>query len=147
MTHFSQVAKALGSRNTFSATSVDQLPQQLMAYLLYGHQLLLPVPDIDRSDLVLVFGGNPMASNGSLWTVPDFPQRLRDLQKRGGRLVVIDPRRTETARAADEHHFIRPGTDAAVLLAMVNTLFAEDLTRPAEYVDGVDRVRESVEPF
>ncbi len=147
MTHASQVTKALRSRNTYSATSVDQLPQQLMAYLLYGHQLLLPVPDIDRSELVLVFGGNPMASNGSLWTVPDFPQRLRDLQKRGGRLVVVDPRRTETARAADEHHFIRPGTDAAVLLAMVHTLFAEDLTRPASYVDGVDRVREAVDPF
>jgi anaerobic selenocysteine-containing dehydrogenase len=147
MTHGSQVTRALRSRNTYSATSVDQLPQQLMAHLLYGHQLLLPVPDIDRSDLVLVFGGNPMASNGSLWTVPDFPQRLRDLQKRGGRMVVLDPRRTETARAADEHHFVRPGTDAAVLLAMIHTLFAEDLTKPAEYVDGVDRVREAVEGF
>ncbi len=147
MTHGSQVAKALRSRNTYSATSVDQLPQQLMAHLLYGHQLLLPVPDIDRADLLLVLGGNPMASNGSLWTVPDFPQRLRNLQKRGGRLVVLDPRRTETARVADEHHFVRPGSDAAVLLAMVRTLFAEDLVRPAEYVDGVDRVREAVEPF
>ena len=144
MTHGGQVVKALGSRNSYSATSVDQLPQQLVAYLLYGHQLLLPVPDIDRADLLLVFGGNPMASNGSLWTVPDFPQRLRGLQKRGGRLVVIDPRRTETARAADEHHFVRPGTDAAVLLAMIHTLFEEDLVRPAEYVDGVDRVRGAV---
>ena len=147
LTHGSQVTKAVGSRNTYSATSVDQLPQQLAAHLLYGHQLLLPVPDIDRSELVLVFGGNPMASNGSLWTVPDFPQRLRALQKRGGRLVVVDPRRTETAKVADEHHFVRPGTDAAVLLAMVNTLFVEGLTRPAAYVDGVERVRDAVAGF
>lgn len=147
MTHGSQVAKALRSRNVYSATSVDQLPLQLMAHLLYGHQLSIPVPDIDRSELIVIFGGNPMASNGSLWTVPDFPQRLRELQKRGGRLVVVDPRRTETARVADEHHFVRPGTDAAVLLAMLHTLFAEGLTRPASYVDGVDAVRAAVEPF
>ncbi len=144
MTHAAQAAKALKSRNIYSATSVDQLPQQLVAHLLYGHQLMLPVPDIDRTDLLLVVGGNPMASNGSLWTVPDFPQRLRDLKARGGRMVVLDPRRTETARAADEHHFVRPGTDAAVLLAMVHTLLEEDLASPAAYVDGVDRVRSAV---
>ncbi len=147
MTHAGQVAKSLKSRNLYSATSVDQLPQQLVAHLLYGHQLMLPVPDIDRTELLLVVGGNPMASNGSLWTVPDFPQRLRDLKARGGRMIVLDPRRTETAKTADEHHFVRPGSDAAVLLAMVNTLFAEGLTRPAEYVDGVDRVREAVADF
>jgi anaerobic selenocysteine-containing dehydrogenase len=147
MTHAGQAAKALRSRNVYSATSVDQLPQQLVAHLLYGHQLMIPVPDIDRTELLLVVGGNPMASNGSLWTVPDFPQRLRDLRARGGRLVVLDPRRTETAKAADEHHFVRPGTDAAVLLAMVRTLLAEDLTAPAAYVDGVDVLRDSVEGF
>lgn len=147
LTHGGRVVKALGTRNAYSATSVDQLPLQLVSHLLYGHQLLIAVPDIDRTDLLLVFGGNPMASNGSLWTVPDFPQRLRNLQKRGGRMVVIDPRRTETARVADEHHFVRPGTDAAVLLAMLHTLFAEDLTRPASYVDGIDRVREAVADF
>ncbi len=147
MTHAGQVAKALKSRNVYSATSVDQLPQQLVAHLLYGHQLMIPVPDIDRTDLLLVFGGNPMASNGSLWTVPDFPQRLRDLKARGGRMVVFDPRRTETAKAADEHHFVRPGTDAAVLLAMVRTLFEDDLVSPPPYVDGVDEVREAVGAF
>lgn len=147
MTHGTQVVKALGSRNVFSATSVDQLPQQLVAHLVFGHQLMLPVPDLDRTQLFVVFGGNPMASNGSLMTVPDFPQRIRDLKARGGRLVVVDPRRTETARVADEHHFVRPGTDAAVLLAMVHVLFAENLTRPAAYVDGADRVREAVASF
>ena len=89
------------SRNTYSATSVDQLPHQLVAHLLFGHQLLLPVPDIDRTDYFLVLGANPMASNGSLMTVPDFPSRLRELKARGGRMVVLDPRRTETAKVAD----------------------------------------------
>ena len=81
-----------------------------------------------------------MASNGSLMTVPDFPNRLRELKARGGRMVVFDPRRTETAKVATEHHFVRPGTDAFVLLAMVQVLFAEGLTRPPSYVDGLDAV-------
>ena len=85
---------------------------------MYGHQLLLPIPDIDRTSYFLVFGANPMASNGSLMTVPDFPNRLRALKQRDGRMVVFDPRRTETAKVASEHHFIRPGTDVYVLLAI-----------------------------
>ena len=97
---------------------------------MFGHQLLIPIPDIDRTSYFLVFGANPMASNGSLMTVPDFPNRLRALKKRGGRMVVLDPRRTETAKVADEHHFVRPGTDAVVLLAMLHVLFAEGLTAP-----------------
>ena len=109
MTHGSQVVKALGTRNVYSATSVDQLPHQLVAWAMFGHQLMLPIPDIDRTDLFLVVGANPMASNGSLMTVPDFPGRLRELHARGGRMVVLDPRRTETAKVADEHHFVRPG--------------------------------------
>ena len=147
MTHGTAMVKALRSRNTYSATSVDQLPHQLVAHLLYGHQLLLPVPDIDRTDLLVVVGGNPMASNGSLMTVPDFPGRLRELRARGGRMVVIDPRRTETAKVADEHHFVRPGTDAHVLLAMLHTVFAEGLVRAPGYVDGLDVVEAAVAPF
>ncbi len=146
-THGLAMVKTLRTRNRFSASSVDQIPHQLVAWQLYGHQLLLPIPDIDRTSYFLVFGANPMASNGSLMTVPDFPNRLRALKARGGRMVVVDPRRTETAKAADEHHFIRPGSDAVVVLAMVRTLFEEGLTRPAPYVDRVDRVRELVEPF
>ena len=146
-THGLAMVKMLRTRNRFSASSVDQIPHQLVAWQLYGHQLLLPIPDIDRTSYFLVFGANPMASNGSLMTVPDFPNRLRALRARGGRMVVVDPRRTETAKAADEHFFVRPGSDAVVVLAMVRTLFEEGLTRPAPYVDRVDRVRELVEPF
>ncbi len=147
MTHGTAMVKSLRTRNTYSATSVDQLPHQLVAHLMYGHQLLIPVPDIDRTDLFVVVGGNPMASNGSLMTVPDFPGRLRELRGRGGRMVVLDPRRTETAKAADEHHFVRPGTDAFVLLAMLHTVFAEGLAQPPEYVDGLDAVEAAVQPF
>ncbi len=94
-----------------------------------------------------MFGANPMASNGSLMTVPDFPQRVRDLKARDGQLVVFDPRRTETAKVATEHHFVRPGSDAAVLLAMVHVLFEEGLTTPPPYVDHVDRVAELVADY
>lgn len=144
MTHGVALAQSFRTRNKFSATSVDQLPHQLVGYLLYGHQLLLPVPDIDRTSYFLVLGANPMASNGSLMTVPDFPGRLRELHARGGRMVVLDPRRTETAKVADEHHFVRPGTDAWVLLALLQVLFAEGLTRPPAYADGLDDVERLV---
>lgn len=147
LTHGVNFVRTLRSKNTYSATSVDQLPHQLIAMLLYGHQFLLPIPDIDRTQLFVIVGGNPMASNGSIMTVPDFPGRLRELRSRGGRFVVIDPRRTESAKVADEHHFVRPGTDAAVLLAIVNVLFEEGLTQPAAYVVGVDAVRDAVAAF
>ncbi len=147
MTHGLEMVKAFRTKNRYSATSVDQLPHQLIAHLMYGHQLLIPIPDIDRTSYFLVFGGNPMASNGSLMTVPDFPGRLRELKARGGSMVVFDPRRTETARVATEHQFIRPGTDAWVLLAMLNTLFAEGLTRPPAYADGLEVVEGLVNDF
>ncbi len=143
----SPMVKSLRTRNRFSASSVDQIPHQFVGWQLYGHQLLLPVPDIDRTSYFLVFGANPMASNGSLMTVPDFPNRVRDLKARGGRMVVIDPRRTETAKVATDHHFVRPGTDAVVLLAMLNVLFEEGLTTPPAYVDHADRVAELVADF
>src|SRR6185295_18228943 len=104
----------------------------------------VPVPDIDRTHYLLIVGANPMVSHGSLMTMPDAPRRLRAVAERGGKLVVIDPRRTETAKIASEHHFIRPGTDAAFLLALVHTLFAEGLVNlgAAEgLVEGLDRVR------
>jgi len=147
MTHGVAMVSWFRTRNKFSATSVDQLPHQFVAHLMYGHQLLLPIPDIDRTSYFLVFGANPMASNGSLMTVPDFPGRLRELKARDGRMVVFDPRRTETAKVATEHHFVRPGTDAWVLLAMLNTLFADGLARPADYVDGVESVAAAVADF
>lgn len=146
MTHGTAMFKAFRTRNRYSATSVDQLPHQLVAHLMFGHQLLIAVPDIDRTQHFLVVGANPMASNGSLMTVPDFPQRVRDLHARGGRMVVLDPRRTETAKVADEHHFVRPGTDAWVLLAMLHVLLVEAGQPPAvaAYVDGLARVAELV---
>jgi len=147
MTHGTAMVRSFRTRNKYSATSVDQLPHQLLAYLMYGHQLLLPVPDLDRTQYFLVLGGNPMASNGSLMTVPDFPARLRALKARGGRMVVLDPRRTETAKVADEHHFVRPGSDAFVLLALLHVVLDEGLESVPGYVDGVEAVRVAVAPF
>ncbi|MEY2721534.1 MAG: hypothetical protein RL597_979, partial [Pseudomonadota bacterium] len=117
--------RTLRSRNRYSATSVDQLPHHFVAYFMYGHQLMIPVPDLDRTSFFLVLGGNPVVSNGSLMTAPDVARRLKDLRARGGRLVVVDPRRTETADLADTHLFIRPGTDALFLLSILHVLFKE----------------------
>lgn len=142
--------KALGTKHRYSAASVDQQPQHLLSYLLFGSPLLLPVPDIDRTDHLLVIGANPVVSNGSIMTAPDVRRRLRALRDRGGCLVVIDPRRTETADVADEHHFIEPGTDVLLLAAMVHTLFAENLVTlgPAEsYVDGVEVISDMVADY
>ncbi|MBS8242028.1 molybdopterin oxidoreductase family protein [Marinobacter lipolyticus] len=119
--------RAIGSQNRFSATSNDQLPHMLASLDMFGHQILFPIPDIDRTDLFICIGANPMASNGSLMTVPDVRGRLKTLKSRGGKMIVVDPRRTETAKLADEFHFIRPGTDALLLMAMVHTLFDENL--------------------
>ena len=93
-THGGGMIRSLRTRNKFSASSVDQVPHQFVAWQLYGHQLMIPIADLDRTSYFLVLGANPMASNGSMMTVPDFPTRLRDLRKRGGRMVVLDPRRT-----------------------------------------------------
>lgn len=136
--------KALKTQNNFSATSVDQLPHHFAAWAMFGHPLLLPVPDIDRTQFFLIFGANPLASNGSLMTAPDVINRLEAIKKRGGKIILIDPRRNETARVATEHHFIRPGNDAFMLLAIIHTLFAENLVNPgrlAEFTDGVEVLR------
>lgn len=127
VTHGRNFFKLLKTKNRFSATSVDQLPHQLISYLMYGHQFTIPVPDIDQTDFFLVLGGNPLVSNGSMMTVPNMKNRLKALRARGGKMVIIDPRRTESAEVADLHHFIRPGTDAAFLLAFLNILFEENL--------------------
>jgi len=142
----SRLARVLKTRNAFSATSVDQLPQQLASLLMFGHQLMIPIPDIDRTDYFLILGGNPVASNGSLMTVPDVTKRLAAIRQRGGKVVVIDPRRTETAAVATEHHFIRPATDAALLMAMINTMKEESLFRLArpEQLSGLDAALEAI---
>ena len=127
---FGQVfQRSLGSRSRYSATSVDQLPQMLASLLMFGHQLMLPIPDVDRTGFLLVLGANPLVSNGSILTAPGIERRLKALKARGGRLVVVDPRRTETAALADLHLPIRPGGDAFLLAALVHTLATENRTR------------------
>ncbi|MGB3623613.1 MAG: molybdopterin oxidoreductase family protein [Ketobacter sp.] len=150
MTHSSYLFKPLKTRNRFSATSVDQLPHQLMCYWMYGHQVQVPVPDIDRSDLLIIVGGNPMASNGSIWSVPGFRLRAKALRQRGGKMVVIDPRRSETAEIADQHEFIRPGTDAYFLLAMAREIFRNGWVKTAhlgKHLADLDKAEKAVQPF
>ena len=150
LTYFGKLARALGTKNVFSASTLDQMPKQLASGLMFGHWLSVGLPDISRTDHLLVIGANPLASNGSMWTVPDFKGKAKALQARGGKLVVIDPRRTETAAIANAHHFIRPGADVFLLAAMVQTLFAEKRVRlgaVAEWVQGVEAVESAVAPF
>ena len=139
--------KALGTKSIFSASTVDQRPKEISSALMFGTALSVPIPDVDRTSHLLVLGANPLASNGSLLTAPDMRGRLRALRARGGKLVVVDPRRSRTAEEADEHHPIRPGTDALLLFALVHVLFAEDLVRPLELADGVAEVEALAQPF
>src|SRR4051794_23482689 len=112
--------RSLHTRNRFSATSVDQLAHHVAAYLMFGHQLLLPVPDVDRTNFFLILGANPAVSNGSMMTAPGMSRRLQEIRRRGGKVILIDPRYNETAQLADEHFFIRPGSDVLLLLALLN---------------------------
>ena len=147
LTHQRNLFRHIRTRNRFSATSVDQLPHHLVSLWCFGHMLLHPIPDVDRTHYFLMLGANPLASNGSIWTVPDVRQRLKDLKSRGGKLVVVDPRRTETAELASEHLFIRPGSDAALLLAMIHVLFRDALVAPGplgDFTDGLDEVAAAV---
>ena len=142
--------RSLHTRNRFSATSVDQLAHHLSAYLMFGHQLLLPVPDVDRTKFFLILGANPAVSNGSLMTAPGMNRRLREIRERGGKVILIDPRQNETARLADRHLFIRPGTDVLLLLALLHVVFDEHLTRLdqlAPITKGVETIRDLVAEF
>ncbi|MGV1003736.1 MAG: molybdopterin-dependent oxidoreductase [Candidatus Nanopelagicales bacterium] len=147
MTHGIPFAEMLGTHNLYSASSMDQLPHHVVSWFLYGHMLLMPKPDLDRTNYLLIFGANPIVSNGSIMTAPDMRRRLREIRDRSGRVIVIDPRRTETADVADEHHFIRPGSDAAVLLAMVNVVLDERRQALPPYIDGVDELRGTIAGF
>ena len=144
------VVKAFGTRNVFTATSVDQLPKQISSALMFGTGLSIAVPDLDRTDHVLILGANPLASNGSLMTAPDCRGRLRAIRERGGKVVVVDPRRSRTAEIADEHHFIRPGRDALLLAAIAHVLREEGLDDPGEiatHLNGLDELGTALEPF
>ncbi|MFN8471588.1 MAG: molybdopterin oxidoreductase family protein [Anaerolineae bacterium] len=142
--------RALRTQNVFTASTVDQLPHHFAARMMFGHTFLLPIPDVDRTDYFLILGANPLASNGSIMTAAGMDRRLKAIQRRRGKIVVVDPRRTETAARADEHIFIRPGADVLFLLALVQTIFAEGLAAPgrlAEFTDGLDELRRLAEPY
>ena len=142
--------RSLNTRNRFAATSVDQLPHHLAASLMFGHGMLIPIPDIDNTEYMLMLGANPAASNGSLMTAPDVKNRLKTITKRGGKVVLVDPRRTESAKLATDHHFIRPGTDVFLLAAILNSLFKNDsvnLGRLSSFTKGVEQLKTAVAEF
>ncbi|MFD5198911.1 molybdopterin-dependent oxidoreductase [Streptomyces sp. NPDC058375] len=141
---------ALRTRNVFTASTLDQMPKHVSSGLLFGDAHAIPVPDLDRTDHLLLIGANPLESNGSLCTAPDFPGRLKALRRRGGTLTVIDPRRTRTARLADRHVAIRPGADALLLAALAHTLIEEKLADPgplAEHLEGLDELVAALADF
>jgi anaerobic selenocysteine-containing dehydrogenase len=148
--YLAPLLRSLGSRRRFSASSVDQLPKMLSCAAMFGGALTIPVPDLDRTQHLLVLGANPLASNGSLMTAADAPGRLRRIRERGGRIVVVDPRRSETAQIADEHVFVKPGADAFFLFAFVHVLFEEGLVRLGRleaFTRGLEAVRTLAKDF
>src|SRR5215204_809215 len=150
ITHGPAWLRVLGTQNLYSASTVDQMPKQVSAGHMFGTMLSVPIPDVDRCDHLVLLGANPLVSNGSLLTAPNMRGRLRAIRERGGKVVVIDPRRTRTAEEADEHHFIRPGTDALLLAAIACTLVEEGLDDPgplAEHLDGLAQVCTLVRDF
>src|SRR4051812_25052825 len=140
------IVRALRTRHMFSASTLDQMPKHVALGYMFGSPVAFTVPDLDRTDYLVIIGANPLVSNGSLATAADFPGKLRALRKRGGRLTVIDPARTRTAELADRHLAPRPGTDAGLLMAVVHALFDEDLVATdlgglADHVNGLDELR------
>jgi anaerobic selenocysteine-containing dehydrogenase len=142
--------EVLRTKQRFSSQSIDNLPRMFVSYQVFGSQVAIPVPDLDRTSFFLVVGANPLVSNGSVMTAPDIGKRLAAIQSRGGNIVVIDPRRSETAKIADEHHFIVPGSDALFLLSFLHVLFAENLDRIGRHADvvlGLDDLRDLAARF
>ncbi|MFJ9539385.1 molybdopterin oxidoreductase family protein [Streptomyces sp. NPDC101225] len=140
----------LGTRSVFTASTVDQMPKHVSSGLLFGDANAIPVPDLDHTGHLLLIGANPLESNGSLCTAADFPGKLKALKARGGTLTVVDPRRTRTAKLADRHIAIRPGTDALLLAAMAHVLFEEELVDLGEltpHVQDLDELRAAVGEF
>ena len=142
--------QSIGSNQLYTATSVDQLPHHFASLMMFGHYLLFPIPDIDRTDFMLIIGGNPAVSNGSIMTAPDFSKRLKSIKKRNGKVIVIDPRFTETSKIANTHHYIKPGTDALLLLSLLNVIFKENLTSEGRIKDisnGWETITELVKEY
>ena len=135
--------RSLGSKNIFSATSMDQLPHHFVSHFMFGNEFRLPIPDIDRTEYMIIMGANPMASNGSIMTAAGVSKRLNAIQKRGGKFIVIDPRRTETAKQCSEHHFITPETDVYFLLSFLHVLFRDKhvhIKGVEPHIEGFDLV-------
>ncbi len=146
----SSFTKSIGSNQKYTATSVDQLPHHFASLMMFGHYLMFPIPDIDRTDFMLIMGGNPAVSNGSIMTAPDFANRLKAIKKRDGKVVVVDPRFTETSKIANKHHYIKPGTDAFLLLALINVIFEKDLATQGHlqnHLNGWDTIKELVKDY
>ena len=144
------LVRSLKTKNAFSATSADQLPHHFVGWLMLGHPFLLPVPDIMRTHYMLVLGGNPIASNGSMMTAPNVSEHLDNIKKRGGKVVVVDPRKSETAERASEHIFVKPGTDVFFLLGIVHTLFAENLVnlgKLSTFTEGIKTLENVVQTY
>jgi len=142
--------KGLRTKNIYSANSVDSLARMLVSFLVYGNQAVIPIPDIERTDYMLIIGANPVISHGSVMTAPDCRKRLREIRERGGKIVVIDPRRTETAAIADRHYFIIPGSDSLFLFAFLDVLFKENLANPGglgSKLEGLDLLRQCAAQF
>ena len=144
------LTKAIGTKNVFSATSMDQLPHHFAGHFMFGHEFRIPVPDIDRTDHMIIMGANPLASNGSIMTSAGVTERLKHIQSRGGKFVVIDPRQTETAKVASEHHFIRPATDVYFLLSFLHILYRDNhknLGRLEPHIRGEGQLKDLVTPY
>ena len=147
-----EFVRSIKTKNRYSATSVDQLGHHLAADYMLGNGLSVPVPDINRTDYWVIMGGNPMVSNGSLMTAPDIRGRIRGIHERGGKIIVIDPRFTETSEKADQHIYIKPGTDIYVLLGMINYVFENELVKLDHLVNSIDEqdilgIKESVSAY
>lgn len=145
-TQIGQLRRAIGLKNIYSASTLDQIPHHVVQYHMYGHVSLAAVPDIDRCQYLLIIGGNPAASNGSIWTVPDFKKRAKEMQARDGQMVVVDPRRTETAKLADAHHFVKPGTDTALLIGILKSVFDAGLVDTSRLDEILDDSWAAIEP-
>lgn len=145
-TQVGQLRRAMGLKNIYSASTLDQIPHHVVQYHMYGHVSLAAVPDIDRCQYLMIIGGNPVASNGSIWTVPDFKKRVKAMQARDGKLIVVDPRRTETAKIADAHHFVKPGTDTALIIGILKSIFDGGLVDTSRVDELLDDSWGAIEP-
>ena len=142
--------KSLKTKQKYSATSADQLPHHIASLKMFGHQMLIPIPDIERTDYLLILGANPGASNGSLLTAPGFSQKIKNIQKRGGEVINIDPRYTETSKISSNHFFINPGKDALLLLSLLHVIFEQGIhekTHLSSHLKGLNEIKEIVKKY